>query len=207
MGSSEPLSDSASSCAFLFMRYFLLYIHPDLPRSVSRVFVVFVFELFLAGAMSSQNSCEEDYATRRRRELERDVNQWDVANWTTEDGIAARRTDMDRSVEKEIKATQHQSQGGHTTRGAGPSNPTFVGSVNVRRAFSHNMQGAIPGVPDLSGFPEATEAIRVTDKFCDQYRVLRREVEILQEENDRLRRMLARFLTPITVIPPSPPRE
>ena len=69
------------------------------------------------------------------------------------------------------------------------------------------MQGAIPGVPDFSGFPKATEAIRVTDKLCDQYRVLRREVEILQEENDRLRRMLARFLTPITVIPPSPPRE
>ena len=94
---------------------------------------------FLTGAMSSQNSCEEDYATRRRRELERDVNQWDAADWTTEDGIAARRADMDRSVEKEIKAAQHQSQGGQTTRGAGPSNPTFVGSVNLQRAFSHNM--------------------------------------------------------------------
>ena len=69
------------------------------------------------------------------------------------------------------------------------------------------MQGAIPAVPDLSGFPKATEAIRVTDKFCEQYRVLRTEVEILQEENNRLRRMLAQFLTPITVIPPSPPRE
>ena len=110
--------------------------------------------------MSSQNSCEEDYATRRRRELERDVNQWDAAGWTTEDGIAARRADMDRSVEKEIKAAQHHNQGGHTTRGAGPSNPTFVGSVNLQRAFSHNMQGAIPAVPGLSGFPKATEAIR-----------------------------------------------
>ena len=143
----------------------------------------FVFEMFLTGIMSSQNSCEEDYAARRRRELERDVNQWDTADWTTDDGIAARRADMDRSVEKEIKTAQHQSQGGHTTRGAGPSNPTFVGSVNVRRAFSHNMQGAIPGVPGLSGFPEATEAIRVTDKFCDQYRVLRREVEILDRKS------------------------
>ena len=180
-GSSEPLSDSVSSCAFPFTRYFLLHICPDLPRSVSCVFVVFVFELFLPGAMSSQNSCEEDYAMRRRRELERDVNQWDAADWTTEDGIAARRADMDRSVEKEIKAAQRHNQGGHATRGAGPSNPTFVGSVNLQRAFSHNMQGAIPAVPDLSDFPKATEAIRVTDKFCEQYRVLRMEVEILQE--------------------------
>jgi hypothetical protein len=82
-----------------------------------------------------------------------------------------------------------------------------VGSVNLQRAFSHNMQGAVPSVPDLSAFPAATEAIRVTDQFCEQYRVLRAEVEILQEENNRLRQMLARFLTPITVVPPSPPRE
>ena len=154
--------------------------------------------------MSSQNSCEEDYAARRKRELEKDVNQWDTADWTTDDGIAARRADMDRSVKEEIRVAQCQNQGGHAKRGAGPSNPTFVGSV---RAFSHNLQGAIPGVPDLSDFPKATEAIRVTDKFCEQYRVLRMEVEILQEENNRLRRMLAQFLTPITVIPPSPPRE
>ena len=168
---------------------------------------MFIFELFLIGDMSPQNSCEEDYAARRRRELERDVNQWDTADWTTDDGVAARRANIDRSVKEEIRAAQRHNQGGHAIRGAGPSNPTFVGSVNLQRAFSHNMQGAIPAVPDLSDFPKATEAIRVTDKFCEQYRVLRMEVEILQEENNRLRRMLAQFLTPITIIPPSPPRE
>jgi hypothetical protein len=61
-------------------------------------------------------------------------------------------------------------------------------------------------VLDLSSFPAAGEALRVTDEFCDKYRVLRREVEILQEENNRLRRMLANFLTPIMIAPP-PPKE
>jgi hypothetical protein len=31
--------------------------------------------------------------------------------------------------------------------------PTFVGSINVGRAFSHNMQGPIPPIPNLSSFP------------------------------------------------------
>ncbi|KAK1606783.1 hypothetical protein QYE76_030456 [Lolium multiflorum] len=49
---------------------------------------------------------------------------------------------------------------------------------------------------------EAMETIRVTDEFCDQYRALRREVEILQEENQRLRRMLEYYSIPITRSPP-----
>jgi hypothetical protein len=84
--------------------------------------------------------------------------------------------------------------------------PTFVGSINAGRAFSHNMQGSIPPIPDLSSFPIAEEALRVTDEFCDKYRVLKREVEIFQEENSRLRRMLEIFLAPI-MIPPPPPKE
>jgi hypothetical protein len=82
--------------------------------------------------------------------------------------------------------------------------PTFVGSINTGRAFSHNMQGPIPPIPDLSSFPAAEEALRVTDEFCDKYRVLKREVEILQEENNRLRRMLENFLAPIMIAPPPP---
>jgi hypothetical protein len=64
------------------------------------------------------------------------------------------------------------------------------------------MQGPIPPIPDLSSFPAAEEALRVTDEFCDKYRVLKREVEILQEENSRLRRMLEIFLAPIMIAPP-----
>ena len=108
----------------------------------------------------------------------------------------------DESVMKEVK-------GMPSIKGEQPAvrKPTFVGSVNAQRAFSHNLQGAIPPIPDYSSFPAVTEVLRVTDEFCDQYRALRREVEILQEENLRLRRMLERFLTPIQVIPPPPPKE
>jgi hypothetical protein len=84
--------------------------------------------------------------------------------------------------------------------------PTFVGSINAGRAFSHNMQGPIPPIPDLSSFPAAEETLRVTDEFCVKYRVLKREVEILQEENSRLHRMLEIFLAPIMIAPP-PPKE
>ncbi|KAK1684908.1 hypothetical protein QYE76_045756 [Lolium multiflorum] len=58
-------------------------------------------------------------------------------------------------------------------------------------------EGPIPPNPDLSSFPAVEEAFRVTDEFCNKYRALRMEVEILQEENNRLRRMLENFLTPI----------
>ena len=69
------------------------------------------------------------------------------------------------------------------------------------------MQGAVTPSLDPLTIPTIAEAHRVVDQFCEQYRVLRTEVEILQEENTRLRRMLQRFLTPITVVPPSPPKE
>ena len=61
------------------------------------------------------------------------------------------------------------------------------------------MQGPTPPIPDFGPYPP--------DELCDQYRVLGREVEILQEENTRLRRMLERLLTPLQVVPPSPPKE
>jgi hypothetical protein len=95
---------------------------------------------------------------------------------------------------------------GHMAGGSRAREPTFVGTINAGRAFSHNMQGPIPPVPDLSSFPATEEALRVTDEFCDKYRVLKREVEILQEENNRLHKMLEIFLAPIMIAPP-PPKE
>jgi hypothetical protein len=99
------------------------------------------------------------------------------------------------------KLKEGQMAGGSRAR-----EPTFVGSINAVRAFSHNMQGPIPPILDLSSFPAAEEALRVTDEFCDKYRILKKEVEILQEENSRLRRMLEIFLAPIMIAPP-PPKE
>ncbi|KAK1677462.1 hypothetical protein QYE76_038310 [Lolium multiflorum] len=51
-------------------------------------------------------------------------------------------------------------------------------------------KGPLPPALSLDSFPMLEEVLRTTDEFCDQYRALRREVEILQEENCRLRRML-----------------
>jgi hypothetical protein len=94
---------------------------------------------------------------------------------------------------------------GQMVAGSRVREPTFVGSIDTGRAFSHNMQGPIPPILDLSSFPAVEEALRVTDEFCDKYRVLKREVGILQEDNSRLHRMLEIFLAPIMIAPP--PKE
>jgi hypothetical protein len=64
------------------------------------------------------------------------------------------------------------------------------------------MQGPTLLVLDLNFFPVVEEGLRVTDELCAQYRVLKREIEILQEENLRLRMMLELFLVPIMIAPP-----
>ena len=199
----EPRSSSPTRfrhVAFLLLRKFLLYIHPEPPRSVYCVFDAFLFRA-VSVQMSSQGSCSEDYALRRQRELLQDLDQGSFVGWADDEKVKARRRDMDDSVMEEVKKMQSAKKDRART---GTSKPTFVGSSNAQRAFSHNMQGAIPHIPDLGSFPDATEALRVTDQFCEQYRVLRREVYILQEENNRLRKMLERFLTPLRVVPPSP---
>jgi hypothetical protein len=84
-------------------------------------------------------------------------------------------------------------------------NPTFEGPMKARRIFSHNMQGPILHVLDLNSMPVIKEGMLVTDEFCAQYRVLEKEVEILQEENLRLRRMLEYFINPRLI--PLPPKE
>jgi hypothetical protein len=91
-----------------------------------------------------------------------------------------------------------QFKEGHTAAGSRAREPTFVGSINTGRAFSHNMQGPIPPILDLSSFPAA--------ELCNKYRVLKRKVEILQEENSSLRRMLEIFLGQVMISPP-PPKE
>jgi hypothetical protein len=93
---------------------------------------------------------------------------------------------------------------GQMTGGSSARDPTFVGSMNTGRAFSHNMQGPTLPVLDLSFFLAAEEALGVNDEFCAMLRVLKREVDRLQEENLRLRRMLELFLAPVMITPPPP---
>jgi hypothetical protein len=68
------------------------------------------------------------------------------------------------------------------------------------------MQGPTLPVLDLNFFPVIEEGLLVTDELCAPYRVLKREIGRLQEENLRLRRMLELFLAPIMIAPP-PPKE
>ena len=93
-----------------------------------------------------------------------------------------------------------------TAAGTRARKPTFVGVINIVRAFSRNMQGIIASVPYFKSCPEAVEALRTTDEFCDKYRSLRMKVDILQEENNRLHKMLEGFLTLNKGTPP-PPKE
>jgi hypothetical protein len=67
------------------------------------------------------------------------------------------------------------------------------------------MQRPTLHVLDLNSMPVIKEGMLVTDKFCTQYRVLEKEVEMLQEENIRLRRMLEYFINPRLL--PLPPKE
>ena len=97
-------------------------------------------------------------------------------------------------------------KGRQIAAGSRTREPTLVGSINTGRVFSHNLQGPIQPALDLSSYPASVEALRVTNEFCDKYRALRMEVEILREENNRLRRMLENFLTPNMIAPP-PPKE
>jgi hypothetical protein len=86
-----------------------------------------------------------------------------------------------------------------------PRNPAFEGPIKARRIFSHDMQGPTLHVLDLNSMPVIKEDMLVTDEFCAQYRVLEKEVEMLQEENIRLRRMLEYFINPRLL--PLPPKE
>jgi hypothetical protein len=67
------------------------------------------------------------------------------------------------------------------------------------------MWGPTFPVLDLNFMPVIKEGMLVTDELCAQYRVLEREIEILQEENLRLHRMLEHLINP-RMIPP-PPKE
>ncbi|KAK1697900.1 hypothetical protein QYE76_014597 [Lolium multiflorum] len=77
-----------------------------------------------------------------------------------------------------------------------------VKRVSSKQEINELLGGPLPPTLSLNSFPCVEEALRVTDEFCNQYRALRREVEILQEENNRLHRMLEYYSIPITRLPP-----
>jgi hypothetical protein len=100
---------------------------------------------------------------------------------------------------QDLKLKEEQVAGGSRAR-----NPTSVGSMNAGRAFSHNMQEPTFLVLDLNFMPVIKEGMLVTDELCAQYRVLEKEIQILQEENLRLRRMLELLLGSRMILAPAP---
>jgi hypothetical protein len=104
-----------------------------------------------------------------------------------------------RAREEDPKLKEEQEAGKSRAR-----NSTFVGSMNIGRAFSHDMRGPTFPVLDLNFMPVIKEGMLVTDELCAQYRVLEREIEIVQEENLRLRRMLKYLINPRVI--PLPPK-
>jgi hypothetical protein len=89
----------------------------------------------------------------------------------------------------------------------GHQDPKWKKEQEVGRSRPRNpaFEGPTLHVLDLNSMPVIKEGMLVTDEFCAQYRVLEREVEMLQEENIRLRRMLEYFVNPRLL--PLPPKE
>jgi hypothetical protein len=152
-----------------------LYNPPEYPRSVYHFFVVFCFKLFLSGVDLSFEGTMVSASNDKGKRPWEDDHQGQ--KWKEEQGAGRSR----------------------------PRNPAFEGPTKARRIFCHDMQGPTLHILDLNSMPVIKEGMLVTDEFCAQYRVLNREVEMLQEENIRLRRMLEYFINPRLL--PLPPKE
>ena len=133
--------------------------------------------------MSSCDSSGEDFMVRRLRQLQQDYNQRKYVGWATEKEIAARQAEMERSVRKEVKIVTAQQEGG-------PSNPIMVGFVQPHYDFSLKLSGTTPSLEDPQRLSTVSEAYRVTNQICEDFRVLKVQVEILESENQCLRRII-----------------
>jgi hypothetical protein len=91
------------------------------------------------------------------------------------------------------------------SRRARPKNPAFEGPTKARRIFSHDLQGPTLHALDLDSMPEIKEGMLVTYELCAQYQALKREIEMFQEENIRLRGVMEYLVNPRLL--PLPPKE
>ncbi|KAK1661599.1 hypothetical protein QYE76_049758 [Lolium multiflorum] len=110
------------------------------------------------------------------------------------------KEEMDERINKEKKKIASAKGDWETTK----SKPILVGSVNTGRSFLITCRELFR-LLWTSTLPLCGGSNTGCDEFCDQYRALKREVEILQEENQRLRRMLEYYSNPSTR--PSPPHS
>ena len=64
-------------------------------------------------------------------QVQKDLNQGKHVGWATEEEIAARQAEMERSVRKEVKIVTAQQQGNPSTKGGSSSDPTMMGSLEL----------------------------------------------------------------------------
>src|ERR1041385_2895701 len=133
--------------------------------------------------MSSCGSSREDFLGWRLHQAQKDLNQGKHVDWATEEEIAARQAEMECSVREEVKTITAQKQGG-------PSNPIMVGSVQPQYDLSLNLSGPSTSLEDQHMLSTISEAYRITNQLCEDFRVLKVQVEVLESENRTLLRVI-----------------
>src|ERR1041384_821776 len=133
--------------------------------------------------MSSCGSSGEDFLVWRLRQVQKDLNQGKHVAWATEEEIAVRQAEMERSVREKFKTITAQQQGG-------PSNPIMVGSVQPQYDLSLNLSGPSTSLEDQRMLSTISEAYRITNQLCEDFRVLKVQVGVLESEYRTLRRVI-----------------
>ncbi|KAK1696736.1 hypothetical protein QYE76_013433 [Lolium multiflorum] len=209
--------------------YPLPFIDQMLERCMSAIFHGFcesIVEVFMDDFSVYGNSFDNclrnlDKVLQRCEETNLVLN-WEKCHFMVNEGIVLGHKISERGIEVDrakVEAIEKMPYPRDVKDRKGADNPVAdnlsrleniaYDPVPVNDSFPNEqlavIKGALPPALDLDSFPCVEEAIRVADEFCDQYRALKREVEILQEENQRLRRMLEYYSNLSTR--PSPPHS
>ena len=86
-------------------------------------------------------------------------------------------------MRKEVKTVTAQREGG-------PSNPIMVAFVQPQYDLSLKLLGTTPPTGALQVPSTVFEAYLITNQFCEDFRVLKAQVEILERENLALQRVI-----------------
>src|SRR3954471_9230388 len=104
--------------------------------------------------MSSCDSSGEDFMGHRLHQLQQDYNQRKYVGWATEEEIAARKAEIERSVRREVKIITAQQEGG-------PRNPIMVGFFQPQCDLSLKLEGTTPPTGSLQVPSTVSEAYRI----------------------------------------------
>ena len=127
---------------------------------------------------------------RRLSQVQQDLNQEKYVGWATEEEIDARQAEMERSMRKEVKIITAQQQGDPSIKRGSLSNPIMVGFVQPHYDFSLNLSGTTPPLDDQHTTSMISKAYRITNQLFQEICVLKVQVEILEDENQTLQRII-----------------